>query len=60
MTLALEPESKLTAEEPVANDRASNKHEGLMARWVFFFARFQFSKLVEPSQGAFDKPARFA
>ena len=27
---------------------------------IFFFAHFQFSKLVEPSQGSFDKPARFA
>ena len=56
---ALEPESKLTAEEPVANDRASYEHQGLMGRWIFFFARFQFSELVEPSQCPFDKPARF-
>jgi hypothetical protein len=56
----LEPESKLTAEEPVANDRATNEHEGLMGRWVFFFARFQFAKLVEPGQGSFDVPARLA
>jgi hypothetical protein len=31
-----------------------------MGRWIFFFARFQFSELVEPSQSPFDKPARFA
>ena len=31
-----------------------------MGRWVFLFARFQFSKLVEPGQRSFDKPARFA
>jgi hypothetical protein len=56
----LEPETKLTAEKPVTNDRASNKHECLMRGWIFFFARFQLSKLVEPGQCSFDEPARFA
>jgi len=31
-----------------------------MGRWIFFFARFEFSKLMEPGQRSFDKPARFA
>ena len=56
---SLEPETKLTAEKPVADDGASNEHQGLMSRWIFFFARFQFSKLMEPGQSSFDKPARF-
>lgn len=58
--IVLEPETKLTAEKPVANDRASNKHEGLMRGRIFFFACFQFSKLMEPGQRSFDEPARFA
>ena len=31
-----------------------------MGGWIFLFAGFQFSELVEPGQGSFDKPARFA
>jgi len=27
---------------------------------MFFFPRFQFAELVEPSQGSFDKPSGFA
>jgi hypothetical protein len=31
-----------------------------MRGWIFLFARFQLSKLVEPGERSFDEPARFA
>jgi len=31
-----------------------------MVGWVLLFARFQFAKLVQPGETAFDEPARFA
>jgi hypothetical protein len=55
-----EPETKLTADEAVTNDRAGYEHQRFMGRWIFFFARFELSELVEPGQGSFDEPARFA
>src|SRR5262245_37618479 len=57
---SLEPETKLTAEEPRADDRAGHEHQGLMGGGIFFLPRFQFAKLVQPGQAAFDEPARSA
>lgn len=56
----LEPETKLTAEEPVTDHGASNQHECLMGARMLFLAHFQFSKLVQPGQRSFDIPARLA
>ena len=58
--MSLEPVAKLTAEEPVTDDRAGHQHECLMGERVLFLSRFQFAKLVQPGQGAFDVPTGLA
>lgn len=56
----LEPVAKLTAEEPVTDYRAGHQHECFMAERVLLLPRFQFAKLMQPSQGAFDEPTGLA
>jgi hypothetical protein len=57
---ALEPVAKLTAEEPITDDRTRHQHQCLMGERVLFLPRFQFAKLVQPGQAAFDEPASLA
>ena len=52
--------AKLTAEEPVTDDRAGHQHECLMSERVLFLPRFQFAELVQPGQAAFDEPSGLA
>ena len=59
-SIQLEPVAKLTAEEPVTDDRAGHQHECLMRERIFLLSRLQFAKLVQPGQAAFDEPAGFA
>jgi hypothetical protein len=57
---ALKPVAKLTAEEPVTDDRAGHQHECFMGEGVLFLPSLQFAKLVQPGQAAFDEPASLA
>lgn len=56
----LEPVAELTADEPVADDRASYEHQCFVGGRVLFFACFQFPELVQPGQTTFHEPACFA
>ncbi len=44
----------------MADDGASQQHQGLMRGRVLLLPRFQFAKLVQPGQTAFDEPTGLA
>jgi hypothetical protein len=44
----------------MADDGASQQHQGLMRGRVLLFPRLQFAKLVQPRQTSLDKPTGLA